>query len=377
MVMLCFMSGERITSTGTVGLDLYRSEGRAYHNVDQRIGSLIELRELYEQSHGQALEAGRRRMVLRARCSRETFVEAMAIPATDPQALPIEAALPLVLLDPQQTDVILMLGKNVHPSLEEVPEWAEVYGYWQQPNGRSHGRNFTPPQRVEAVDSQRYQLINQPRPEHVDDLTTIWAAFGWGRAGVAEFIQELPEQTDQWFAGYMDRETGQLVSACMGESLSLANQRIVEGTEYGTLDGFEKQGLCTAAVVALHAQILNDTLYQTGEMPLIVSEFNMTSRSDVVGRHAGMTIPLVENSPHLGNTPFQVLRRNVSVIDHHPPTNIRWRDLNDRELRFREAYRHNHYRYWRNFIVGMLPQQTIATHYSADQVRAIMERFGR
>lgn len=371
------MSSEQLKSTGPLGRDLQRSEGRAYYNVEHAVSSVEELRALYAQFQAEALDAGRRRTVIRVRCNRETYLEAMSFGADDPRALPIEAALPLVMLDPQNTDLILMLGKNIHPSLEEVPEWSEVYEYWQQPNGRSHGRNFTPFQRVEYVDSNRYQLINQPLPEHVDDLTAIWAVFGWGQAGVIDFINTFPAKTDQWFSGYVERETGRLVSACMGESLDLADQLIVEGTEYGTLPGFERQGLCTAAVVALHAQVLNDTLYQTGQIPLIVAEFNMTSRSDVVGRHAGMTIPFIEQSPHLHETPFQVLRRNVSVVDHYPPTNIRWRDLNDRELKFRDAYRGNKYRYWRNFIVGMLPQTTITQSYGPEEVTTIMERIGR
>lgn len=360
------MSSVEVINTGVLGPDFNRSYGRAYLNAEERVDSVSGLQDLYQKFQTDALEKGRRRTVVRVRCSREVFTEATALPPDDPHALPIEVALPLVCVDPQETDVILMLGKNVHPSLETVPEWSEVYQYWQRPNGRG----LTPTQRITTLDPKRYRVVSRPLPEHAVDLRHLWAAFEWQEAGIATFINEVADRAHQWFSGIVDRHNGRLVSACMGEALTIANQLIVEGTEYGTLPGYEQQGLCTAAVVALHAQILQDTLYQTGQVPLIVSEFNMTSRSDVVGRHAGMTIPLVEGSSHLEHTPFQVLHRNVTVLDHLPASDINWRALGDQRQTYREAFRSPH-RYWRNFIVGLLSRSAIETHYSPEQVALV------
>lgn len=232
-----------------------------------------------------------------------------------------------------------------------------------------------PLDRVQSIDFNQFFLSDQLNESDADRLAQIWQPFGWTRNGVSAFIQAQEDHFTGWFSGARERENGQLVSACMGEGLRLAGAYIVEGTEYGTLSGYEGNGLCTAVVSLLHAQVLNDTLYTTGNTPLIVSEFNMTSRSDIVGRHAGMTIPLVEGTSGLEDSPIQVLRRNVSVLDRYPAnTTISWRDLGEARSTYRDAYRTT-FGFWRNFIVGLLSRESIEKNYSQSQVTEMLSRI--
>jgi hypothetical protein len=359
------MSG-LVENVGRPGENFNRSEGRAYSNVIERIDSFDQLTQMYlEFSERGRNEHHRRRIVFRARCSAEV---AEQLSTTNRNLLPVEVMLPLSQIHPGETDFLVTLGENVHPS--EIPEWEEVYQYWQNPNG--HGR--TPSMQIERLNQGNFRLTNQVVESDVDCLTEIWRPFGWTREGVLHFIQNY-QQEGKFFSGVVDPATNTLVSASMAEGIELAGIQLIEGTEYGTLPGHEGHGYCTAAVVGLHAQILQHHRESGAEqLPLILSEFSMTSRSDIVGRHAGMTIPLVEGTSGLENTPIQVLRYNVSVLDRRAPNSISWRGLGDQRNTYRDAFRTMH-RYWRNFIVGVLPAQAIEEQYSPEQIEQMLSQF--
>lgn len=349
-----------VSSTGEVGADLHRSEGRAYYNYPTIITDFDDLTTEFSQFRANAQTESRRRVVFRAIINEDVLQQLLS------SDLPKELIIPLSQISSNDQNYVVILGENVH--LSEIPEWGDVYQYWQHPNG-SHK---TPMDRViHATKVEGFQLTNQLTLADSPQLARIWAPFGWSEFGVRKFIESYQNNPNVWFSGVRDPETNLLVSACEGERLQMAGIDIVEGTEYGTLPGYEGLGLCTAAVTNLHAQILNDTVYTTGETPLIVSEFNMTSRSDIVGRHAGMTIPLVENTPGLEDSPIQVLKYNVSVLDRETPNNLNWRALGEERHTYRDAFR-NPFRYWRNFIVGILPEASISTHYSREQVQQIL-----
>lgn len=357
---------KEITSNGPgannpEGQILFRNEGRAYWSYETRIDNFSELNKAYVDWQNTAKENGRRRTVLRARCSQEVVDQLLE------SNLPREVIIPLNTIWPESTDYLVVLGENVHAS--DIPEWSEVYNYWQHPNG-SHKR---PIDRItNATQNEGFVVTNELSLEDVPQLQEIWRPFGWSRQAVIDFVNTYRDNPKLWFSGIRDPQTGRLVSACEAELANLAGISLVEGTEYGTLPGYEGMGLCTAAVTALHAQVLRDTYYQTGTAPLIMAEFNMTSRSDVVGRHAGISIPLVENTPGLEATPIQVLRMNVPVLDRLTPNTINYRDLGDQRTRYRDAYRHTYHRYWRNFIVGTLPLSSIEAHYNPQQVETIL-----
>jgi hypothetical protein len=355
-----------IESIGRPGENFDRSEGRAYRNDEDIVTDYATLVEQYHQFAQAGFETHhRRRIVHRLRCTAEV-VEQLLSPEN---TVPVEVILPLSSIHPESSDALVTLGENIHPS--EVPEWADVYRYWQHPNG--NGR--TPLQRIERLPT-RFSLVNTPRLEDVACLARIWQPFGWTPAAIESLIESYQAE-GKFFSGVFDREQNCLVSACLAEGMNLAGIQMFEGTEYGTLPESSGHGLCTAAVIGLHAQILQQHLYngEHTEGPLILSEFSMTSRSDIVGRHAGMTIPYIEGSQGYENTPFQVLHHNVSVRDGHQRNELRWKQWNHQQkANYRQAFA-TPYPYWRNFIVGMLSAESIAQHYSETQVAQVLQHI--
>ena len=102
----------------------------------------------------------------------------------------------------------------------------------------------------------------------------------------------------------------------------------------------------------------------------------MASRADIAARAVGMTVPGVEGIQGLEDTPRQVLRQNVSVLDHRAPNDRPSYMLFDQPTRelFRDAYRMP-YQYLRNFLVGMLPKSQIETLYTKNTVEAIVSMY--
>lgn len=356
------MGSLEVSSMGHAGQpDFNRSEGRAYLTADVVYQDIEQLRKDFSElcQKAEELNSGaRRRIVLKAICNKEVAGEIMI----DSQ-LPVEVMIPLDIVGNQAGEFLVLLAHNVHAS--PVPEWPSVYSYWKQPINTK-----TPLERVQALQDNFLQT-NQLHEGDVDHLSQLWSAFGWTSDGVINFIQSYRDSDSIWFSGIRDKQTGFLVSACMGESLQFAGQLVVEGTEYGTLPGYEGRGLCSAAVAGLHAQILRSTLYRNKRVPLITAEFDMSSRSDVVGRHVGMTIPYVEGRQGL-TEPLQVLKYNVSVLDRHDPNTINWRDLGVKKSLYRNSFR-GPFRYWRNFIFGVLPLSAIEGLYSQSQVNQMLE----
>jgi len=353
------MSGE-IVSTGQLGRDFNRSEGRAYENKAEILDSFQQLEAAYYDFANQAQELGRRRTVLRAICTREVFQH------IDRLRVPVEVAYPLSIVDPQNPYFMIMLGENIHGS--DVPEWPEIYDYWHSPKTL-----MQPRERISRLDSD-FHLTSQLSLHDAIDLQELWFPFGWTTEGVTHFIERYNSSRSNWFSGVREKDTGRLVSACTGEQLDLPEASLIESTEFGTRIGYEGKGLCTAAVVGLTAQILRDTVHSSKKIPILTAEFDMSSRSDVVGRLVGMVAPLL--SQHLDrNTPIQTLSYNVSVLDRQPINSINWRDLSpqDRE-KYRDAYRTTH-RFWRNFIVGVLPHSSLETMYSEEDVTNILSQI--
>lgn len=350
---------EIITSTGEAGVaDLNRSEGRAYLTMASTVSDPSELVSAYAELLDSSTARGRRRTVLRARCSPDVVSQ-----LTTNHADALEVTIPLHLIDPTTTDSIVVLGKNVHTS--DIPEWDSVYDYWQNRNGRPR----TPASFVEHLPPQ-FRLVQTFNSSDIPELRQLWNAFGWSEQGLRQLRETIGNGIV--FSGVRDRDTGKIVSASMGEILSFAGVNLAETTEYSTHPDYRGHSLCTASVVGLSAQLLNELDARHG-IPLILAELNMSSRSDVVAYHAGLTIPEVEKVTGL-EAPRQVLRANVSVLDGMPPNDLNWRSLGlDRNTHGKSfAFPH---RYLRNFIVGVMPRQHIESFYSVDQRQQILSKY--
>lgn len=332
-------------------IDLGRSDGRAYWTMDTVCQSQRELQHNWNHLQQKAQDAGRRRSVLRAHVTPEVALQVSGL------NLPVEANIPI------PDGAIIVLGQNVH--ISEVPEWETVAQEWLD----ATPLRITPSQRVAQLPPQ-YELISRPSAQDVHSLTTLWAPFGWTQETIADHIRA--NQTPKfgyWFSGIRDRSTNQLVSACMGQGADLAGQYIVEATEFGTHADFTGRGLSTAAVSALQAQIVHDSRQNLLRAPLIFSECSLTSRSDLVARKAGQTIPKLTKAH--GHQPWQVLRRNVAVLDGQEPNNLPGHAPEG----YQSAYAESDHRYWRNFVVTTLSMENMATLYSPQACQEILARI--
>jgi hypothetical protein len=331
--------------------ELNRSEGRAYWTLNSVCKSDHELLQKWHLLQQQAEVAGRRRTVLRAHVTFQLAQSAQTL------GLPIEANIPIA------NGAILILGENVHNS--DVPEWETVAEDWLDAEPLS----LTPTERLARLPA-RYEIIKQPSLQDTQSLTTLWMPFGWNHETITNYIRSQQiAKFGFWFSGVRDKATGKLVSACMGQGADLAVQYIVEATEFGTNQNELGRGLCTAAVIALKAQIVEDSRMKLQQLPLIFSECSLTSRSDMVARKAGQTIPgLTEDHRY---NPWQVLRRNVAVLDGHAKNDL----YEAVPKKYQAAFNEGEYRYWRNFVVTTLSPENIENFYNPQACREILARI--
>ncbi|MCX6732260.1 MAG: hypothetical protein NTV98_01840 [Candidatus Roizmanbacteria bacterium] len=353
------MASNLITSTGVAGSIESRSAGRSYLTANNQLTSGSAIIAEWNNVLQHAQENNRRRAVLRARASEDAIQE---VEQDGPQ---FAVKIPLSELGLPTTDSLVTLEHNIHSS--EVPEWEAVYDYWKKPK--------IYPEPVDEINKlpTGFTLTNNFSEKDRATLLELWHPFGWNAAKIDAFIQTYRDNNALWVSGVRD-QNGQLASACMGEALVFDGIYMVEATEFGTRTDLRGKNLSTVAVVGLTAQIVQKALYEEGHTPLIMAEFNMhpNSRSDVVGRKVGFTIPGVEGVEGLTD-PTQVLRKNVAVLDGGGPSDLLFSQLPDKD-RYRDAFR-DPYRYWRNFIVGMIPKDRIDTSYSKENTAQILNRF--
>lgn len=356
---------ELLTSVGIAGKpDFDRSEGRAYLTIEHLVTDINELRSSFSNLKEEGLTRGRRRVVLKAEVSSDVIPEI----TTDliNHGLPYEVIVPKSVVDPNSTNSIVYIGENIHPN-NLTGNVEEVYKFWR--NREELANLATTP--LESLDKPGFELTVRPNKEDGFELYNLWRNFGWNRDMVSDFIKHFGERKDLWFSGLREKRSGNLVAVCLGEAIRFGETLFVEGTEYATDENFGKKGLATAAVVGLHAQILNDTLYKNGEIPMITSEFNIESRADMVGYKTGMHVVIPDEG---AIAPQQILHKNVSVLDNKPINDLSWNDLGEQKARFRNAYR-TPYRYWRDFVVGVLPFSNLIRYYNRDQVTLMLRHY--
>ncbi len=341
------MASERFTSTGKPGEPEKRSFHRLYqtplqsvNDIDSLIGGYSKLKEKSE---------GLRRIVYKCLCTNEVLNQAIA------SNLPIEAVIPMSLVTGHEESIIF-IGENFHESPRQ---------------GKGIITNTiieqNPIDKIRSITKKGFSLSNQLLDSDLENLFNLWNRFGWTKEAIADFIKKIQSgEKNLWFSGTRS-QTGQLVSATQAEAVEFAGLRYVETTEYSTLDGFEGNGLCTASVEGLIAQILNDTQYhlENNQIPTVITaEFNTSSTSSAVGANAGYIIPTYHESIP------QILSYNVAVIDGQPANKVsfeKW-PQNENEIPLH---------YLRDFAVAILPQKNINRYYSLQDVKSIINLYNK
>lgn len=217
-----------------------------------------------------------------------------------------------------------------------------------------------PLERIQSIIEQGYTFVNHIPKDQVDQVYGLWGeTFGWERYEVDNLRVRLiagsnktPSQKAQkevWFSAVCDN--GTIIGAAMAERLPIPSAEsrldLVESTEWRTRDEYAGNGLITATVAALNAQILSDLQDNPNGLPLIYAECNFQSRSDRAGHGAGFRIP--ERTE--GYSAPQILVQNVMVRDGQPVPEGRLRD----------------------FTFMYLPVESIQKHYNPTQVNSITQ----
>lgn len=215
----------------------------------------------------------------------------------------------------------------------------------------------SPLKRVQSITEQGYTFVSHIPEDQVDQLHALWGeTFGWERHEVDNLRRRLitsgnssPLQRDVWFSAI--RDNGTIINVAMAERLSIpaaeGRLNLVESTEWRTRDEYAGNGLMTATIAALNAQILSDFKNNPNGLPLVFAECNFQSRSDRAGHGAGFRIP--ERAG--GYSASQILSQNVLVREGQPVEEGKLRDL----------------------IFMYLPVEIIQNHYSPTQVSSITQ----
>ncbi|MBI3443370.1 GNAT family N-acetyltransferase [Candidatus Woesebacteria bacterium] len=214
-----------------------------------------------------------------------------------------------------------------------------------------------PLERVHTITEQGYTFVRHIPEDQVDQVHALWGeTFGWERQEVDNLRRRLitadsnpSSQRDVWFSAI--RDNGTIISVAMAERLSIPSANgtldLVESTEWRTRDEHAGNGLMTATLGALNAQILSDLRDNPNRLPLIYAECNFQSRSDRAGHGAGFRIPEIIN----GYAAPQILAQNVLVRDGQPVEEGKLRD----------------------FTFMYLPVEAIQKHYNPLQVNSITQ----
>lgn len=332
------------TSVGRPGEPEPRTFSRLYQTLVAPVNEFADLssgfKMLEDSSHGY------RRVVLRGLCSSDVLTQAMQ---TD---LPIEAVIPMNLVT-DDNSAIVFLGRNIHDS--------PLQGRNIQALIENRNNHKTPLEKIQAT-PKGFNLTNQLNEADAEDLFFLWERFGWDPKQISNFIQSIQlNQKDLWFSAIRDSSSGKLVAASTAEAMEFAGIKYVETTEYSTLDGYEGQGLCTATVVGLVAQVLKDTYYSQQPLTTVIAaEFNTSSTSSAIGASAGFVIPKVDGVP-------QILSYNVAVVDGAPVNPVfENHPQEDREIPFR---------FLRDFAVAVLPRDSIMNLYPPEVVDQIINLY--
>jgi len=341
------MSDLEVTSTGTPGDTPEERGDRSYQTLGKVVNTREEIVAACERVMDHCETHNSRRGVFKA-CVGENVVQYLR----SIQPLNTEVVADLSVVD-SSYPWLTLLAWNCHET--PSPELDEVARYWEHQN--EEGMTKTPLERVGAVVNRGYSLTDCPKLHDAEALAKIWRPFGWTNDGVMSFINGFVDNDRVTFSGVRDTY-GNLVSVTIGERVDFGGVTFYEASEFGTLPhpDLRGHGLCTAALVGLHAQILEKHATDPSA-PVIYAEFSTAARSDIVGAHTGMIIPEDDRQTP---GPRQILYSNVPVEDGLPPSNV-----------------HPNNPYLRNFVFGLLPRESIDNFYAPKQRQQIRQYIRR
>ncbi len=179
----------------------------------------------------------------------------------------------------------------------------------------------SPLEKVNAVKEKGYKIIDSFSEADIDQVHSLWEeTFGWSREEVDNLRHRIDdskyadtEEKGVWFNGIRNTK-GELISIAMAEKLTIPaadgkELDTIEVTELSVDPAYEGQGIMSANVAVLNAQILDD--YENRNLPLIYAECNFQSRAERSAHRAVMRIPERMYAP-------QILQQNVGVGDRVP-----------------------------------------------------------
>lgn len=363
---------EIVENTGSIGQDFDRSYARSYWTWEHGVISCpAQASDAFHHFLEASWDRGKRRTVFRAPMTGDVVGQLCRDESTRNY---LEAAIPIPEKTIGENGLYLVTMAQNRPVYSQVENIAQVMFYWTG----IRKTDISPAKRVLNHIEQGWIMTNKIENSDLSSLYNLWKPFEWKEEQIRIMQKSITEQSNRgtnkrtlWFAGIRNPESGILISAAMAERLDgdipIDEERkliFIEGTEYATDPNFEGQGHASATIAYLHQQVINDVVYGTGRYPLIIAEFDISSRSDIVGGHAGMIVPVDGSIPN-------TLRDNVVVLDRRNPNGILFhRQLSkawEQNPNMKKAYKFP-FRYLRNFVVGYLPSESIDGLYSESDV---------
>jgi hypothetical protein len=340
------MASAEFTSTGKPGFEPeIRQYGRLYQTYPEIIFNTDTIIQKYSYLKQRAEAGYHRRIVFRCVCPNEIVTELLE------KGAPIEAIIPLNLINGENASIVFV-GENFHPSPLPTVNF-EI----------PHQSIKRPIEKIGTILQKGFKLSSQVDENDGENLYALWKKFGWSEEGIIDFIKRIKSgDRNLYFSGVRDHN-GRLGSASQAEKIEFAGLTYIETTEYSTLDGYEGNGLCTASVQGLIAQLLWQNYYSSNgnRPPVITAELNTDSTSPLVGISSGFIFPQFhEKIP-------QILRYNVAVLDGSPPNNLnldRWKTQNEIAPE-----------YLRSFLVAFLPFYQIELLYPPQGVETIISFY--
>lgn len=307
-----------VTSTGKLGVER-RTYARIYCNAKTSINNFDVLTEISRRFFGIVDRHGKKisRAVLRF-ITDDPTMQKILTPGSSVDV--VEVAVPIQLNGFGDTRRwLIFVGRNNDNRVSIVSKETMIE------NTREYCAEIKSPiKRIGDVVRRGYSFRSDIQ-DWTSSLLELWGeTFSWSRNEIINLSQRIedqknisPEERKLWIS--MITSNGQVIAAVMAERLRMSSEDnfldLVESTEWRTKESFQNQGLVTAALVHLNAQIIHDL-----KNPFIFAECSYMTRSDRAAHGAGFIVPQREI---LGRTIPQILEQNVQINDGLTPFGLR------------------------------------------------------